>query len=209
MRVLTTETTLAVCRPADSGATPIIATTGQAMSRRRLLAGLPVAGAVFLAFGGSRALAAEGSAAGDRFDFLSANGNSNCSTAFMESIATMPADARLQGSCCSPMDRQRYLKQVEGLTKYKAVAEIPSDPYDIVAGLAQKLMAQYDATLTPAQQPIYQFAMDNSAEQGPCCCQCWRWQVYGGLAKLLIHEHQFTGKQIVEVWNLSDGCGGA
>jgi hypothetical protein len=44
--------------------------------------------------------------------------------------------------------------------------------------------------------------------QGSCCCQCWRWRVCGGLDKFLIREHRFTGEQLVEVWNLSDGCGG-
>ncbi|MER9234294.1 hypothetical protein NKI56_19720 [Mesorhizobium sp. M0622] len=47
-----------------------------------------------------------------------------------------------------------------------------------------------------------------SEEKGPCCCQCWRWKVYGGLAKVLIREHGFTGRQAVDVWGLSDGCGG-
>ncbi len=144
----------------------------------------------------------------DRFDFLSANGNSNCSTAFMTSIASMADDARLQGSCCSPMDRDRYRKQIEGLKKYSAIADIPSDPYDIAAGLAKRLMAHYDDALSKAGQAAYQHAMDNSDEKGPCCCQCWRWHVYGGLAKLLIAEHGFTGQQVVDVWNLSDGCGG-
>jgi hypothetical protein len=33
--------------------------------------------------------------------------------------------------------------------------------------------------------------------------------MYGGLGKFLIREHHLTGEQLVEVWNLSDGCGGA
>lgn len=33
--------------------------------------------------------------------------------------------------------------------------------------------------------------------------------MYGGLAKLLVREHGFTGEQVVKVWNLSNGCGGA
>ena len=144
----------------------------------------------------------------DRFDYLRTHGNSNCSGAFMASIATMPAVARLQGSCCSPMDRHRYIEQVQGLTKYSVISEIPPNPYDVVAGLAQTLMLSYDLALPPDEQRAYQYAMDNSEEQGPCCCRCWRWKVYGGLAKYLIRERRFTGEMVVEVWDLSDGCGG-
>ena len=53
-----------------------------------------------------------------RFDYLSKNGNSSCSGAFRDSIASMPDNARLQGSCCSPMSMHRYNEQVEGLKKY-------------------------------------------------------------------------------------------
>jgi hypothetical protein len=33
-----------------------------------------------------------------KFDFLSQNGNSNCSQAFLDSIPSLPHEARLQGS---------------------------------------------------------------------------------------------------------------
>ena len=147
-------------------------------------------------------------ATAERFDYLSSHGNSACSTAFMNSIATMPLTARLQGSCCSPMSLKRYVRQVEGLKKFSAFPEIPANPYDIPAGLAQKATARYDMKLTPEERKAYDYAMANSAEKGPCCCQCWRWHAYGGLAKLLIREHRFSGEQVTEVWNLSDGCGG-
>ncbi len=145
----------------------------------------------------------------EKFDMLSKNGNSSCLGAFSGSIDGMSDTARLQGSCCSPMDRHRYAEQVEGLQKYKDIPEIPSDPYDIDAGLAKKLKSYYDTELTAQQQKAYDYAMANSMEKGPCCCKCWRWYVYGGLGKLLIQKYNFTGAQIVEVWNLSDGCGGA
>ena len=148
------------------------------------------------------------SASPDIYDCLSTHGNSSCSGEFLDSIATMPPGARLQGSCCSPMERTRYIKQTEVLTKYRAIADIPPTPYDIDAGLARRLLTYYDLALTPDEQQSYQYAMDNSAEKGPCCCRCWRWKVYGGLAKRLIREHGFKGKQVTEVWNLSDGCGG-
>lgn len=154
------------------------------------------------------ARAAETPSLDDRFNHLSTNGNSTCSAVFTDSIVKMAPTARLQGSCCAPMERHRYAEQIQGLAKYSAIPEIPPDPYDIVAGVAQKAMSYYDLPLTPDEDRAYQHAMENSVEKGPCCCQCWRWRVYGGLAKLLIRERHFTGEQIVEVWNLSDGCGG-
>lgn len=144
-----------------------------------------------------------------KFDMLSKNGNSSCSAAFASSIDDMPDTGRLQGSCCSPMDIHRYEEQVNGLKKFKDIPEIPSDPYDIDAGVAKKLKAYYDVELTPPQQETYDYAMAHSNEKGPCCCKCWRWYVYGGLAKVLIQKYGFTGEQITDVWNLSDGCGGA
>lgn len=145
----------------------------------------------------------------EKFDYLSKNGNSSCSGAFRDSISSMTDDARLQGSCCSPMSMHRYSEQVEGLKKYKDIPDIPADPYDIEAGLAKKLMAYYDnLTLSPDEQKAYDYAMQNSDEKGPCCCRCWRWNVYGGLGKFLIKNYKFTGQQIAEIWNLSDGCGG-
>lgn len=144
-----------------------------------------------------------------RFNELSANGNSSCSSTFRNSIASMESNQRLQGSCCSPMAFERYAKQVEGLKKYKAFPEIPPDPYDIEAGLAKKLADYYDnIKLNAEDQKAYDYAMEHSMEKGPCCCKCWRWYVYGGLGKYLIQHYRFTGEQVVEIWNLSDGCGG-
>lgn len=143
-----------------------------------------------------------------QFDYLSKNGNSSCSASFKDSIASMSDAERLRGSCCGPMSIHRYSEQVEGLKKYANIPEIPSDPYNIEAGLAKKLMTQYDAALTSDQQQHYDYAMEHSSEKGPCCCKCWRWYVYGGLGKLLIQNYGFTGEQVTKVWNLSDGCGG-
>ncbi|MEK7500951.1 MAG: hypothetical protein AAB642_02385 [Patescibacteria group bacterium] len=144
-----------------------------------------------------------------KFDYLAQNGNSSCSASFKESIPSLPVGERLRGSCCSPMNLHRYTEQVEGLQKYSDIKEIPPDPYDIEAGLAQKLLSYYDVELTADEQEAYDYAMTNSHEKGPCCCKCWRWYVYGGLGKLLIKNYSFTGEQLTEVWNLSDGCGGA
>lgn len=148
-----------------------------------------------------------------KFEELSTNGNSSCSGNFKDSIGAMPDVTRLQGSCCSPMNFHRYTEQVEGLKKFKLkdgqnINEIPDDPYDIEAQLAKQLLSYYDLELTPEEQKAYDFAMENSDEKGPCCCKCWRWYVYGGLGKYLIKEKGFTGEQVTEVWDLSDGCGG-
>ncbi|WP_162917588.1 hypothetical protein [Dongia deserti] len=143
-----------------------------------------------------------------RFEFLSQNGNSSCSRAFRDSILDMPVDARLQGSCCMAMDLHRYSEQIEGLKQYAHITDVPPDPYDVAAPLARKLLLAYEKPLGPEEQKHYDFAMENSNEKGPCCCQCWRWEVFGGLGKLLIREHGFTGEQVTQVWNLSDGCGG-
>src|SRR5262249_18020368 len=161
-----------------------------------------------LAFGARLTSAAETKSLNERFDFLSKNGNSNCTPDFLNSIATMPAVARLHGSCCSPMELERSNKPLEGLGEYSARAEIPADPYDTPAGNAEKVMPYYELARKPDEQRAYQYAMDNSEEKGPCCCRCWRWKMYGGLAKYLIRERRFTGEQVTEVWNLSNGCGG-
>lgn len=143
-----------------------------------------------------------------KFDYLSQHGNSSCSATFQKSIPQMTDDNYIQGSCCSPMSLHRYSEQVEGLKKYKEIPEMPPDPYDINAGLAKELMGYYDMSLTSEEQEAYDYAIEHSHEKGPCCCKCWRWYVYGGLGKYLIRNHGFTGEQLTEVWNLSDGCGG-
>lgn len=148
-----------------------------------------------------------------QFEYLSQNGNSSCSATFRNSIPAMADDERIRGSCCSPMSTHRYSEQVEGLEKFKSepgqnIVKIPDDPYDIEAGLAKELMSYYDIELTLEEQAAYDYAMQNSSEKGPCCCKCWRWYTYGGLGKYLIRNHGFTGEQVTQVWNLSDGCGG-
>ena len=147
-------------------------------------------------------------AVASKFDYLSKNGNSSCSASFKDSISQMSDSERLRGSCCSPMSLHRYSEQVEALKKYSNISEIPPDPYDLPAALAKKLMSYYDMELSTEEQKAYDYAMANSHEKGPCCCKCWRWFVYGGLGKYLIRNYRFSGEQITEVWNFSDGCGG-
>lgn len=143
-----------------------------------------------------------------KFEELSAKGNSSCSATFTSSIDSMSDSGRIQGSCCSPMNMHRYTEQTEGLKKYNNIPEIPPDPYDVDAELAKKMKSYYDVELSAEEQTAYDYAMANSNENGPCCCKCWRWYVYGGLAKFLIQKYRFTGEQVTDVWNLSDGCGG-
>lgn len=144
-----------------------------------------------------------------RFEYLSQHGNVECSVQFEKSIAGIPADVKLRGSCCAPMDEARYRQQIEGLEKYSDIAEVPPDPYDIPAPLAYKLMGYYDLALNKEEQGAYDYAMDHSDMQGPCCCKCWRWKVYGGLGKYLIRVHHYTGQQVTDLWNVGQGCGGA
>jgi hypothetical protein len=107
------------------------------------------------------------------------------------------------------MDEARYRQQIEGLRKYADIAESPPDPYDISAPLAHKLMGDYDLALNKEEQSAYDYAMVHSDMEGPCCCKCWRWKVYGGLGKYLIRTRHYTGQQLADLWNIGQGCGGA
>lgn len=117
---------------------------------------------------------------------------------------------RLQGSCCSAMDFHRYTEQVEGLKKYSDIDKIPADPYDIPVSLAKELLDfQKNIKLTTGQRAVYDGAVKLSEEGGPCCCKCWRWYAFEGLAKYLITEYDFNSEQIAQIWDLEDGCGGS
>ena len=142
-----------------------------------------------------------------KFTSLSSAKTNQCSgPGFIDSKSD---NARLQGSCCSAMDFHRYEEQVEGLKKYSNINKIPSDPYDIPVSLARELLEyQKNIKLTEEQQAVYDEAMKLSHEGGPCCCKCWRWYAFEGLAKYLITEYNFNAEQIAEIWDLEDGCGG-
>ncbi len=146
----------------------------------------------------------------EKFDYLSSHGNSSCSGDFLTSIPTMADNARLECSCCSAMVFSKYKTQVEGLKKYSSIPQIPADPYDIPASLAKELL-NYDKTITPTadEQKVLDKAVADSPEKGYCCCKCWRWYVYEGLSKYLVHNNHFTSSQITDILANSDGCGGA
>ncbi len=127
-----------------------------------------------------------------------------------ESLESIAVNGRLQGSCCSQMNFERYVKQVGGLARYRSVPQIPADPYDFSVTLARQLLA-YDlaVSLSASQQATYRRAMKLSHEHGPCCCHCWRWSAFEGQAKYLIARRGYGASQIAQIWNLEDGCGGS
>ncbi|MDP3992026.1 MAG: hypothetical protein Q8P79_00785 [Nanoarchaeota archaeon] len=144
-----------------------------------------------------------------KFAFLSKANSNSCGGTF-NFVDSLSDNQRIQGSCCSAMDFHRYEEQVNGLKKYSYIEKIPSDPYDVSASQARELLDyQKNIKLNEEQQEIYDMAMDMSMEGGPCCCKCWHWYAYEGLAKYLIIEKGFTAEQIAEVWDLSDACGGS
>jgi hypothetical protein len=123
-------------------------------SRRTVLGGIFGTAVIMGFLKDSNSIAADDPGLVGRFKDLSQNGNSTCSAKFTESIATMPSTSRIKGSCCSPMEMKRYVEQVNGLARYRDIAMIPSDPYDIPAGVAQKMMPYYDVKLTaPNSRP--------------------------------------------------------
>lgn len=143
-----------------------------------------------------------------RFASLSSSRTNFC--AGPNFMASKTDSDRLQGACCSQMDFHRYAGQVEGLKNYSAISQIPPDPYDIPVPLVKELLEyQKTITLTSEQQAIYDEAVKMSHEGGPCCCKCWRWYAFEGQAKYLITRHGFTAKQVADVWDLEDGCGGS
>ena len=75
--------------------------------------------------------------------------------------------------------------------------------------LREALQGDYDLVLSREEQAAHDYAMEHSDMQGPRCCKCWRWKVYGGLGKYLIRTRQHTGQQLVDLWNVGQGCGGA
>jgi len=126
-----------------------------------------------------------------------------------QSLGSLAAHGSLQGACCSRMEFHHYIAQVRGLHRYRSLAEIPADPYDIPLSLARTLIG-YDRTisLTSSEQQVYDKATRLAHEHGPCCCRCWRWSAFEGQAKDLIRRRQFSAKQIAALWDLEDGCGG-
>jgi hypothetical protein len=143
-----------------------------------------------------------------RFATLSAAGSNQCSLQAAQVMA-MPEHARLQGSCCFPMNATSYRRQLHGLRPYASMRRlVPSDPYDVSVGLVKRLLTYRDIPLTPREQAAYTVAIHRSDTQGPCCCRCWRWQAFKGQAHYLLHRLHFSGARVGRLWDLEQGCGG-
>jgi hypothetical protein len=142
-----------------------------------------------------------------RFAALSAERSNRCDLRAGE-LRQMADEARLQGSCCFPMDRHRYAEQLRGLRHYRDIEQIPADPYDIPVALAKRLLAYREIALTERQGATYRRAVQKSDLGGPCCCRCWRWQAFRGQANYLITRRDFSASQVARVWDLEEGCGG-
>lgn len=143
-----------------------------------------------------------------QFEHLSGQATNSCGGG-KAVVNTLPESGRLQGSCCGPMNMHNYEKQTKGLKKYDSYDIIPKDPYDVPVTWAREMIEYGEQTiLSFEQQTIYDEAVELSHEGGPCCCVCWHWYAYEGLAKHLIINDGFVAEQIAEVWDLSDACGG-
>lgn len=144
-----------------------------------------------------------------KFVVLSTANTNSCGGTF-DYVNSKSPDQRIQGSCCGPMNFHRYTEQIKELKKYSKYKIIPPDPYDVSVSSAQELLDyQKNIILTDIQQTVYDKAVELSHEKGPCCCKCWHWYAYEGLAKYLIVEERFTAEQVADVWNISDACGGS
>jgi hypothetical protein len=143
-----------------------------------------------------------------RFVALSERHTNRCDLQASE-IRSYASTERLQGSCCNAMDEAAYRRQVRYLRRYAHTADIPRDPYDVSAGLTQRLLGYDHAVkLTAAQQATYREAMTMSREKGPCCCRCWRWTAFRGLSKQLIARRRMGASELARLIEALDGCGG-
>jgi len=117
-------------------------------------------------------------------------------------------DSLLTGACCGRMSEERYLKQRKKIYEYFSnVDEIPKDPWNVPVETAKRF-TKYDkeVVLSPNEQAVYNKAME-LFDEGPCCCHCWRWTTFNGLAKYLIREKGFNAEQIARLWASEDVCG--
>jgi hypothetical protein len=143
-----------------------------------------------------------------KFRYLAAKSSNSCGLR-AQGVSALSDNQRLQGSCCTAMDRASYLAQVRGLRRYAAMPEIPRDPYDISVTLAKRLLAyNHTVVLDRDQQATYDHAMRSSKQKGPCCCRCWRWYAFAGLSKDLIAHRRWPAARITKLVDLVEGCGG-
>jgi len=157
---------------------------------------------------GSGAAGSGAAGSATRFAYLAAQHSNYCNLG-PATVAGYPDDHRMQGACCDPMDMNKYVQQVADLRDYVSIPEIPTDPYDVQAGQAKRLLVyDYTITLTGGDKATFAAAMQMTDDKGPCCCQCWRWYVTEGLDKFLITTRHLPAQQIAEITDLVNGCGG-
>ena len=143
-----------------------------------------------------------------KFSYLVAQHSNFCSLS-PDTVKTYPDSDRIQGACCNPLDAAKYRWQASGLRQYSNVPAILADPYDVPANLAKQLLsADSSVTLTPAQEARFNQAKAMTGDHGWCCCQCWRWYMTEGLAKVLITTYHMNAATIAHVVDLTNGCGG-
>ncbi|TMB86854.1 MAG: hypothetical protein E6J45_13270 [Chloroflexi bacterium] len=144
-----------------------------------------------------------------KFSYLVGQHSNFCSLS-QSTVMTYPANSRIQGACCNPLDDAKYRWQVSGLRAFSGTPEILADPYDVSAGLAKQLLAADSSiSLTSAQMTTFNSAASMTDDHGWCCCHCWRWYMSEGLAKVLITKYHMGASTIAHVVNLTNGCGGA
>ncbi len=107
------------------------------------------------------------------------------------------------------MQSGAYRGQVRWLQRYRSVAIIPRDPYDIPAGMAKRLLRDRALSLTAEQQATYRRAIGLAREHGPCCRRCWRWEAFRGLSYDLIARHRWPAPRLAMLVQALDGCGGS
>lgn len=188
-------------------------------SRKRVAAGI---GLIALATAVILMLANEGGSSGSdspassavgsprveaRFAVLAAATSNRCDLGAAE-LRRMPDDMRLQGSCCSPMNRERYGAQRRELRPYDRRL-VPDDPYDVSVAMAKRLLGYRDIALDGRQRSAYRRATKISELGGPCCCPCWRWDAFEGQARFLLARREFSAAEIAELWEAEEGCGGS
>jgi hypothetical protein len=141
------------------------------------------------------------------FAYLTGQHSNRCDLQAAE-ITRYPASMRIQGSCCSPMDAVTYRRHLQALRPYAQIREIPRNPYDIPARLAQQLLRYRSTRLSANAQAVYDRAMRRTHEHGPCCCRCWRWEAFKGMSRYLVARRHWQAPQLARLIEAVDGCGG-
>ena len=172
-----------------------------------MLAAAAVAAVAFAA-GGQSGTRSSRSVRLNRFAYLAAQRSNRCDLQ-ARAILSYPDSRRPQGSCCERMDRPSYMWQRRQLRRYRGIAQIPSEPYDIPARLAKQLLRlDSSISLSPQQGGVYARAMKMTSEHGPCCCRCWRWNAVEGLARYLIATRRWQAGELAHLVDALNGCGG-